>query len=125
MSAKRNFNYISDTISGFEKCLSTKKDIGEIINIGSNFEISIKDLAEMILKICKSKAKIEIDKKRKRPKKSEIFRLVASNKKALKYLNWKPKIKDQKTFQECIKNLIDWYRDEDNLKHFKINKYNI
>lgn len=125
LSAKRNFNYISDTINGFEKCINTKDDIGEIINIGSNFEISIKDLANMILKILGSKAKIKIDKKRIRPKKSEVFRLVASNKKALKYLNWQPKVKDKRSFQDCLKNLIEWYKDKNNLKHFKINKYNI
>ena len=68
-----------------------KKDIGEIINIGSGFEISIKELVSTISNISGCKINIQKDRKRTRPKKSEVDRLYANNKKAKNILNWTPK----------------------------------
>ena len=83
----RDFNFINDISSAFEKCIHTKKDIGEIINIGSGFEISIKNLFLKISKIIGRKLNIQQENLRKRPKKSEVNRLIANTKKAKKLLD--------------------------------------
>ena len=89
----RNFNYISDTVNGFISTIGKRKLFGEIINIGSNYDISIGDTVKEISKLMKRKIKIVSDEKRLRPKKSEVDRLKASGLKAKKLLNWEPKFR--------------------------------
>ena len=89
----RDFNYVEDVINGFYLTLKSKnrKIFGEVINLGTGYEVSIKDLLKIIQKITKKKFSFKIENKRIRLKKSEVFRLKANNKKAKKLLGWKPK----------------------------------
>ena len=99
----RDLTYIDDTTDAFLCALNKKKDIGEIINIGSGFEVSIKELVRKISKIIGYRIDIKKDFKRVRPKKSEVNRLFANNKKAKKILNWSPKLSKKSDFENSLK----------------------
>ena len=86
----RDFTYVEDTVSGFLAALNTDEGIGEVINLGSGFEISIEDTVKTIAKLCEVEIEIISDDARLRPEKSEVDRLFADNTKAKKVLNWSP-----------------------------------
>ncbi len=124
LKTKRNFNYIDTTIDGYIAAIHSKKAIGEIINIGSELEVSIESLVKIVSKYLNKKLFIKVDKKRIRPKKSEIFRLTADGKKAKKLLNWKTKM-GKKYFENGIKKTIDWYIVNENKNQINDKIYNI
>ena len=108
----RDFNYIDDTVDGFISTINNNKIIGKTINLGNSYDISIKKVVELIGKITKIKKEIDSDKKRIRPKKSEVDRLCASNELAKKILNWKPKYVGYKGFEEGLKLTLNWFKNE-------------
>ena len=116
---------MSDTVDAFVKAIKTKNLSGQIINIGSNYEISIKKLASEIAKIMNKKITINFDKKRKRPSKSEVSRLRASNIKAKKLLKWKPKKIGIAGLKIGLSETFEWLKKEKNLKKYKLNIYNL
>lgn len=122
--SKRDFNFIDDLISAYYAILKSKKTFGETINIGNNFCITIKDLAFLIAKIMNVKISFEIDEERIRPKKSEINYLLASNKKAKKILNWKPKFLGLRGLENGLKITINWFKDKKNLDNYWHKIYN-
>ena len=85
-------NYVEDCCRGFVELAESKKTIGETINIGSNTEISIGDTFNLIKELMSSDVTLVNDEQRKRPKKSEVFRLCCDNKKIKKLINYEPKI---------------------------------
>lgn len=105
----RDLSYVSDTVEAFRLALNKKDILGEIINIGSGREISIENLIKLIMNITGEQKKIIIDKVRVRPNKSEVERLFASNEKAKKLLNWKPKYIGKHGFQIALRETIKWY----------------
>lgn len=125
LEISRDFNYISDTVDGFMSCLKSKKILGEVINIGSGYQISIKELVKVISKIIGCEKRVQIDKVRVRNKKTEVQRLCASNIKAKKLLNWKPKHKSKDGLITGLEKTINWYKKPENLKKFKTDIYNI
>ena len=102
VDASRDFTYVSDTADAIISSLSSKKAIGEIINVGSGNEISIRDLALKISKIAKTKIKIRYDESRERP--YDVNRLICNNKKAKTILDWTPKI----TMDQGLKKIFQW-----------------
>jgi dTDP-glucose 4,6-dehydratase len=125
LSTKRDFTFVMDTVTAFICALNNKKAIGEEINIGSNFEVSILDIINILKKDFNINFLIAKDKLRVRPKNSEVFRLLASNKKAKKILNWNPKYKYLEGFKKALKKTYDWYKVPKNLEKFKSDIYNI
>jgi len=121
----RDFNYIDDTVNAFIKCIKARNIAGETINIGSGKEFSIRTIALIISKYFDKKIKIVKDKKRIRPKKSEVQRLCASNKKAQKLLNWKPGIKSRKDFEKKILLTIEWFKKNQEIFKIDSKKYNL
>ncbi len=119
----RDLTYIEDTTDAFLATLNKKKDIGEIINIGSGFEISIKELVSKISHILGCKINIQKDKKRTRPKKSEVDRLYANNRKAKKILSWSPKY-SKTNFEKGLIKTIEWFSNKENINQYKINIFN-
>jgi len=115
----RDLTFVTDTIEGFIKIAEKEKSIGEVINIGSGFEISIGDLAEKIKKLTQSKVPIKTDKKRVRPKDSEVERLWADSTKARKMLGWQPQV----SLDNGLKKTIDWISDH--LEDYKVGMYTI
>ncbi|EOX9826022.1 SDR family NAD(P)-dependent oxidoreductase [Campylobacter jejuni] len=120
LSPTRDFNYVKDTCLGFLE-LAKCNEIGEVINIGSNYEISIKEILELIMNIMKTDIKIISDDKRIRPENSEVFRLWCDNRKILQYTDFKPKY----SLEEGLKESINWYTNPLNLQKFKSHIYNI
>jgi dTDP-glucose 4,6-dehydratase len=121
----RDFNYISDTVSGFIAALESDKSVGEVINIGSGFEISIGETAAVIAEQMGRELRLVEDNQRLRPEKSEVTRLFASNAKARDLLGWKPLFGGKEGFVEGIKNTIEWFRVVENLKCYKPDVYSI
>jgi NAD dependent epimerase/dehydratase len=117
----RDFSYVEDCCRGFIMLAESEKTIGEIINIGSNSEISIGDIFILINELMSKDVKFIFDKVRKRPKKSEVFRLWCDNEKINKLTGYKPKI----SIKEGLKKTIDWITNPENLKIYKSEIYNV
>jgi|TARA_B110000971_G_C19927312_1_gene462219 NAD dependent epimerase/dehydratase len=121
----RDFTYVEDTADAFIKTLKRKNLSGETINIGNNFEISIKDILKIMKKDLGYKFKIKLDKRRLRNTNSEVFRLLASTKKAKKLLDWEPKHAGLNGFKKNLKKTILWFSDPKNLKEYNSSIYSI
>lgn len=117
----RDFNYVKDTASGFIEIANSDNTIGEEINIATQREISIGELAQELINQINPKAKIICDNQRIRPEKSEVNRLLGSNKKIKELTKWKPIY----SFEEGIKETINWFKVENNLDKYKTDIYNI
>ncbi|RPJ96823.1 SDR family NAD(P)-dependent oxidoreductase [Rummeliibacillus sp. TYF005] len=125
ISPTRDFNYVMDTVSGFISVMNSDKSIGEVINIGSNYEVSIGETAELIADIMNVKLTIETDEQRLRPEKSEVNRLWAENKKAKELLGWQPTYGGKEGFRKGLKETIEWFTNPQNLAQYKADVYNI
>jgi dTDP-glucose 4,6-dehydratase len=123
--SKRDFSYIDDTVMGFVSCLSNKKCIGEVINLGSGYDFSMQEVLLIIEDILNKKLKVNVDQNRIRPEKSEVNHLLSNNTKAKKLLNWEPQFKGKKGFEEGIRKTIEWFGKKENLSLYKSNIYNV
>ena len=101
--SSNSFTFVEDTADSFIRSLKSNKIVGETINVGNNFEISIKDIIKIMREDFGYNLRVTLDKKRVREKKSEVYRLIASNTKAKKLLNWKPKYGGVKGFKLGLK----------------------
>jgi len=121
----RDFNYVSDTVSGFIAVAESDRSTGEVINIGSNYEISIGETVAMIADIMNVSVEIETDDIRLRPDKSEVERLWADNRKALGVTDWKPAYADRDGLRRGLAETIEWFTKPENLACYKADRYNI
>lgn len=121
LTPTRDFNYVKDTCEGFVKIANCENVNGEEINIGSNYEISMKDTLELIKKIMNSDVEFVVDSQRIRPKNSEVNRLWCDNTKIKKLTGFEPKY----TIEDGLKETIEWFCNSDNLKKYKPNIYNL
>ena len=121
LSPTRDFNFIKDICSGFIVLAKCDEAIGKEVNIGSGTEISINELAELIINILGVSASVVSDEHRFRPKNSEVERLVCDSSLLSQLTGWKPEI----TIKEGIVETIEWFKDENNLKRYKSEIYNI
>jgi nucleoside-diphosphate-sugar epimerase len=115
----RDYTYIDDMVEAFIKIAESSSSVGDVINIGSNFEISIGDIAKKVISIIGRDKEILVDQKRIRPQKSEVERLWCDNTKAKQLLEWKPKI----SFDEGLKMTVAWISD--NISLYKPELYNV
>lgn len=125
VSPTRDFNYVADTVAGFIAALESDNGVGEVINLGSNFEISIGDTAHAIAEVMGTSIEITTDEQRLRPEKSEVERLWASNTKALELLGWVPKYGRREGFLRGLTETITWFRESQNLSAYKADIYNL
>lgn len=121
LTPTRDFNYVKDTANGFIEIANSLNTIGQEINIATQREISIGELAQKLIDQINPNAKIICDGDRIRPEKSEVNRLLGSNEKIKRLTGWNFKY----TFEEGIKETIEWFKDENNRKNYKSNIYNI
>jgi len=121
----RDFNYVKDTVNGFIAVAESENTVGEFINIGSNYEVSIGDTVRMIAELMDAKLDIDTDAQRIRPENSEVERLWAENAKAKKLTAWAPAYGQRDGFKRGLKETIDWFINPDNLKQYKPGEYNI
>ena len=121
ISPTRDFNYVQDTCRGFVAIAEASQTIGETINIGSNFEISISDTLDIIKNLMGSDVKFISDEKRMRPNNSEVFRLWCDNTKIEKLTGFKPQI----NLKSGLQKTIDWIIKPHNLSKYKAKIYNV
>lgn len=119
LAPTRDFNYVKDTARAFIEILKSDKTIGEEINIATQKEISIGQLAEELIRQINPEAKIICDEQRLRPEKSEVERLLGANEKIKRLTNWEPKY----TFEEGLAETIEWLKH--NLDKYKVDIYNV
>jgi dTDP-glucose 4,6-dehydratase len=104
--------------------MASDRSVGEIINVGSNFEISIGDTARTIAEVMGVEIEIVTDGQRLRPEKSEVNRLWASNEKARDLLGWQPQYGDLDGFRRGLAETVAWFSDPDHLSLYKSDVYN-
>ncbi|BCJ87878.1 NAD-dependent 4,6-dehydratase LegB [Effusibacillus dendaii] len=121
----RDFNYIQDTVNGFIAVAESDRSIGEVINIGSNYEVSIGETVQMISEVMGVQIEIETEEIRLRPEKSEVERLWADNSKAKLLLGWEPVYAGRDGFRRGLEETVKWFTNPDNLNRYKADFYNI
>jgi len=121
VSPTRDFNYVLDTCRGFIALAESEKTIGETVNIGSNFEISIGDTLNKIKAIMNSDVEFITDEQRLRPDKSEVFRLWCDNSKIHRLTGFTPEF----SIDQGLKATVDWFTKPENLSRYKADIYNV
>ncbi len=121
----RDFNYVMDTVRGFIAISKSDNSIGEVINIGSNYEVSIGDAVNIIAELMDVEITVQAENIRLRPEKSEVERLWADNTKAKKLCGWTPNYGQLEGFKRGLQETIDWFTKPSNLKLYKTDIYNL
>ncbi|KPF42639.1 NAD-dependent dehydratase [beta proteobacterium AAP121] len=121
----RDFNFVSDTVSGFIAALKSERVLGQVVNVGSNFEISVGDTAATIAELMGVSVEITTDDQRLRPDKSEVERLWAANAKAQELMGWQPSYGGGEGLRRGLAETIAWFREPANLARYKADIYNI
>jgi len=119
LTPKRDLTYVDDTVEGFIKVAESPDSVGEVINIGSSTEISIRALAQKIFNLIGKQPEIAMEKKRTRPELSEVERLMADTRKAKNLLNWSPRI----SLDEGLEKTIGWIQE--NLSFYQVDSYHV
>ena len=125
LSPTRDFSFVHDTANGFLAAAQSDAIVGQTINLGSGFEISIKETAETIAKLMNTKLELVDDEQRVRPENSEVERLHASIEKAKTLLGWQPELKGLAGFETGLKKTIEWFSNPKNLSRYKADRYNL
>jgi len=121
LTPTRDFNYVEDTCRGFIKLAKCEQAIGETVNIGSNYEISIKDTLDLIKDIMQSDVRFITDEQRIRPDNSEVFRLWCDNSKIRELTGFAPKY----SIREGLEKTVEWFTKPENLAKYKPGLYNV
>ena len=121
----RDFSFVSDTAEGFKAVLESKSGLGEVVNLGTGFEISIADTVKTIAEVMGANIEIMSDDERVRPVNSEVQRLCADNAKAQKLFGWSPRFADLDGFKEGVEKTVDWFAQPQNLAVYKVDRYNL
>jgi dTDP-glucose 4,6-dehydratase len=119
----RDFNYVADTAAGFIAVLESAASIGQVINIGSDYEISIGDTAHAIAEVMGTSIETETEEARLRPAGSEVERLWADNTKAKALLGWQPEYGGLDGFRKGLKQTVAWFENPENLKRYRVGRY--
>jgi NAD dependent epimerase/dehydratase len=125
LSPTRDFSFVQDTANGFLAAAMSDAIVGQTVNLGSGFEISIQETAETIAKLMNVELKLANDEQRVRPESSEVERLHASIQKAKEVLGWQPQLKGLEGFKAGLKQTIDWLSNPTNLARYKADRYNL
>jgi NAD dependent epimerase/dehydratase len=121
----RDFNYVQDTVRGFMAVAQADAAVGQVVNVGSNYEISIGDTAALIAKLMGRDVAIECDEQRLRPTGSEVERLWADNRRAEQLAGWTPAYAGLPGLERGLLETIEWFGNPANLRRYKTGIYNI
>ena len=121
----RDFSFVQDTVDAFIAVLKSENGKGEVVNFGSNFEISIGDTVKLITSLMGTDVEIIADDVRLRPENSEVQRLWSDNQKVLRLFGWAPKYGGQEGFKKGLSETIDWFSNAQNRSSYKTEIYNI
>ena len=125
LTPTRDFTFVEDTARGFIAAANCDQAIGQVTNIGSGFEISIGATAQLIAEAMGTKIEIVADEKRLRPQNSEVERLWAGTKKARERMGWIPEFGGREGFLKGLQQTAVWFMQQENLKHYKHDIYNV
>ena len=125
VSPTRDFSYVQDTVAGFIAALNSEQALGEVVNFGSNFEISIGETAQLIAEAMNAEIEIITDEARMRPENSEVERLWADNTKARRLFGWQPGYGGREGFKRGLAETAEWFMNPANLTSYKADRYNI
>jgi NAD dependent epimerase/dehydratase len=125
VSPTRDFNFVRDTVSGFIAAMESDSGTGEVVNFGSNFEVSIGETASLIAQTMGREVEILTDEARLRPPNSEVDRLWADNAKARALFGWTPAYGGLEGFKRGLSETATWFLDPANLSGYKVNRYNV
>ena len=125
LSPTRDFTFVQDTAQGFIKAMECDACVGEVTNIGSDFEVSIRDTVVLIAEIMDVEVEIASDEERVRPAESEVERLYAGVDKARRLFGWAPKYGGLDGFARGIAETAKWFQDSANLAAYKPGQYNV
>lgn len=115
----RDFNYVSDTVAGFLAVAESPRSVGEVVNIGSGSAVTVGQAARMILRLAGSRAVLRQDRRRLRPAKSEVLRLLCDNRKARRLLGWRPRV----PLEEGLRRALAYVRSHP--ESYKPDLYNL
>jgi len=121
----RDFTFVTDTAKGFLAIAESEKSVGEVINVGSNFEVSMAETVNLIAELMNADIEIDLDAKRIRPKKSEVERLWANHQKALALTNWRPEFSGKAGFECGLKETINWFLENQDHVGYKSEMYHV
>lgn len=125
LTPTRDFSFVKDTVAAFISVLESERGLGEVINFGSGFEISIADTVNLIAEQMGVSIEIIKDPDRVRPKESEVERLFADNQKAGRIFGWKPRYGGKEGFARGLAETIAWFKDPKWLSTYKVGQYNV
>lgn len=125
LSPRRDFTYVKDLARAFVAIAEADSVIGEVVNIGSGFDISIAEIIDLIASITALELQVEVEETRIRPEKSEVQQLLADNSKAKRLLGWHPAHGSLEGLRNGLKQTIEWFSDPANLKLYKPQNYNL
>lgn len=121
----RDFTYVSDTVRAFKAVAGSEASVGEVTNIGSNFEVSIGETAMIIAETMGRSIEIETEQQRVRPPASEVDRLWADNSRAKALLGWEPEFGGRDGFKRGIAKTVDWFSRQKHLSSYRPEEYAI
>ncbi|WP_322103815.1 NAD-dependent 4,6-dehydratase LegB [Paraburkholderia sp. J41] len=121
----RDFNYVTDTVRAFEAAMNSDAAVGQTLNAGSGFEISIGDTVKVIAETMNVEIRVETDEARLRPEKSEVERLLADATRLRTSTGWAPEYGDLEGFRRGIAKTVQWFMEPANLSGYKAHLYNI
>jgi len=121
----RDFNYVRDTVRGFVAVAECDAALGQVVNVGSNYEISVGDTARLIAELMDREVEFTSDEQRLRPPGSEVERLWADNTRARELTGWTPEYAGAEGLRRGLRETIAWFGDPDNLRRYKAGSYNI
>ena len=121
----RDFNYVQDTVRAFIAVAESERSVGEVINAGSNFEVSIGDTARLIGEVMGVSLELVSDGDRVRPVGSEVERLISDNGKIKRLTGWSPEYAGLDGFRKGLTETVGWFLKADNLKGYKAHLYNL
>ena len=125
LAPTRDFSYVEDTVRGFMAVATCDAAVGEVVNVGSGFEISIGDAARLIAEIMGADIAIDSATERVRPEGSEVERLFAATAKARRLMDWEPVYGGQEGFRRGLAETVAWFADAENRRAYKPQVYNI
>jgi dTDP-glucose 4,6-dehydratase len=125
LTPTRDFSYVGDTVDGFMAALASRDGLGEVVNFGSNHEISIGDMANLVARLMGVEIDVKLDDARLRPPSSEVERLLADNRKALRLFGWKPALPGRDGLERGLRRTIEWFVDPANLAHYRPGEYTV
>jgi NAD dependent epimerase/dehydratase len=121
----RDFSYVSDTVRGFVEMARNEAAVGQVVNVGSGFEISIGDTAALIAELMGTEIEITCEAERTRPRDSEVERLWADNGLAQRLLDWQPEYGGIQGFRRGLSATIDWFRQPENIARYHPQRYQV